>query len=236
MERRIHGPVKILIVEDDETTARAIDAYLRHDGFSVAIARDGGAALDAVARERPHLIILDIMLPVLDGMDVCRALRQRDDVPIIMLTARTTEDDKLEALSAGADDYVAKPFSPRELVARVKSVLRRSYSGERRVAALAFDEMVIDRGARTVRVRGNALALTPTEFRIIEVLAVSAETVLSRSDLVERALGFDYEGMERTVDVHVRNVRKKIEAAGGSPQRIRTVFGTGYAFVKNLDA
>jgi len=236
VERRIDRSVKILIVEDDETTARAIDTYLRHDGFSVAIARDGGAALDAVTRERPHLIILDVMLPVIDGMDICRALRQRDDVPIIMLTARTTEDDKLEGLSAGADDYVAKPFSPRELVARVKTVLRRSYGGDRRAAALEFDEITIDRAARTVRVHGCALALTPTEFRILEVLAASAEIVFSRSELVERALGFDYEGMERTVDVHVRNLRKKIEAAGGLPQRIRTVFGVGYAFAKAPDA
>jgi len=224
--------VNILIVEDDDTTARTIDTFLRHDGFAVTIARDGGEALQAVARDRPHLIILDVMLPVLDGMDVCRALRERDDVPIIMLTARTTEDDKLQGLGAGADDYVSKPFSPRELVARVKTVLRRVYGSERNAGALTFGEMTIDRAARIVRVCGNALALTPTEFRIVEILAVSAEKALSRSELVEKAIGFDYEGMERTIDVHVRNIRKKIEAAGGSPRHIRTVFAVGYAFVK----
>lgn len=228
--------MRILIVEDDETTARTIETYLCHDGFSVTVARDGVEALEAVSRDRPHLVILDVMLPSLDGMDVCRALRQRDDVPIIMLTARTTEDDKLEGLSAGADDYVGKPFSPRELVARVKTVLRRCYGGERNRGTLKFGGMSIDRAARLVRVHGTALALTPTEFRIVEVLAASAENAFSRSELVESALGFDYEGMERTIDVHVRNIRKKIEAAGGSGQQIRTVFGTGYAFVKEPDA
>lgn len=225
--------MKILIVEDDETTTRAIETYLQRDGFATATAADGAAALEIADRERPHLIVLDVMLPVLDGMEVCRALRARGDVPIIMLTARTTEEDKLEGLSAGADDYVAKPFSPRELVARVKTVLRRTYGSGNHKGKMVFGNMTIDRAARIVRVSNTALALTPTEFRIVETLAASPETAFSRAELVERALGFDSDGMERTIDVHVRNLRKKIESAGGDPQRIRTVFGVGYAFVRD---
>ena len=165
------------------------------------------------------------MLPELGGMDVCRELRRAGDVAIIMVTARTTETDKLAGLGAGADDYVTKPFSPRELVARVKSVLRRSA----RNAATDLGTMTIDRAARQVRVHGTALALTPAEYRVLDALARSPGTVLSRADLVDRALGFEYDGTERTIDVHVRNLRKKIEAAGGRPQAIRTAFGSGYA-------
>jgi DNA-binding response OmpR family regulator len=222
-----------LVVEDDEKTAGAIDLYLRHSGFDVAIARDGVTALESVRLERPDLVILDVMLPSMDGLDVCRELRERGDVPIVMLTARTTEGDKIAGLEAGADDYVAKPFSPRELVARVKTILRRAYG---RTASIDAGEIALDRKARTVRVRDVRLALTPTEYRILEVLIASPGTAFDRSGLVERALGYDYEGMERTIDVHVRNLRKKIEAAGGRPERIRTIFGVGYAFEPDDDA
>lgn len=216
---------RVLIVEDDETTAQIVRSYLVHEGYAVEIAGDGISALRAVGREPPHLVLLDVMLPELDGMEVCRALRRMGDVAIIMLTARTTETDKLEALGAGADDYVSKPFSPRELVARVKSVLRRSA----RDAEMQLGELTIDRKGRQVRVRGIVLALTPTEFRVIDALAGAPGTVLTRAQLVERALGFDYDGIDRTIDVHVGNIRKKIESAGGRPQVIRTAFGAGYA-------
>jgi len=215
----------VLIVEDDETTAGIVRSYLAREGYAVEIAVDGLSALRAAAREPPHLVLLDVMLPELDGMDVCRELRRMGDVAIIMLTARTTEKDKLEGLGAGADDYVAKPFSPRELVARVKSVLRRT----KRDAAVEYGCMVLDRTARLVRVRGTPLALTPTEYRVIDALARSPGTVMTRAELVDRAIGLEYDGIERTIDVHVRNIRKKIEAAGGPPQKIRTAFGSGYA-------
>jgi DNA-binding response OmpR family regulator len=216
---------RVLIVEDDEKTAQIVRSYLVHEGYAVEIVTDGLSALRAVRREPPDLVLLDVMLPELDGMSVCRELRRAGDVAIIMVTARTTETDKLAGLGAGADDYVAKPFSPRELVARVKSVLRRSA----RNAATELGSLAIDRNARQVRVHGTALALTPTEYRVIDALARSPGTVLTRAELVDRAIGFEYDGMERTIDVHVRNLRKKIEAAGGRPQVIRTAFGSGYA-------
>jgi len=212
-------------VEDDEKTAQIVRSYLVHEGYAVEIVTDGLAALRAAQKEPPDLVLLDVMLPELDGMEVCRALRRTGDVAIIMLTARTTEVDKLEGLGAGADDYVAKPFSPRELVARVKSVLRRSG----RDADVMVDDLSVNRKARQVRVHGVLLALTPTEFRVIDALAAVPGTVLTRADLVERALGFEYDGSDRTIDVHVRNIRKKIESAGGSPLVIRTAIGSGYA-------
>ncbi len=216
---------RVLIVEDDEKTAQIVRSYLVHEGYAVEIVSDGLSALRAVRRQAPDLVLLDVMLPELDGMQVCRELRRLGEVAIIMVTARTTETDKLAGLGAGADDYVSKPFSPRELVARVKSVLRRSA----RTAATDLGSVTIDRQARQVRVHGTALALTPTEYRVIDALARSPGTVLTRADLVDRAIGFEYEGMDRTIDVHVRNLRKKIEAAGGRPQVIRTAFGSGYA-------
>lgn len=216
---------RVLIVEDDEKTAQIVRSYLVRAGYAVEIVTDGLSALRVVGREPPDLVLLDVMLPQLDGMHVCRELRRAGDVAIIMVTARTTEADKLEGLAAGADDYVAKPFSPRELVARVKSVLRRST----RNATVDLGSVTIDRSARQIRVHGTTLALTPTEYRVIDALARSPGTVLTRADLVDRAIGFEYDGMERTIDVHVSNLRKKIEAAGGRPQCIRTAFGSGYA-------
>lgn len=220
---------RVLIVEDDEKTAQIVRSYLVHEGYAVDIVSDGLSALRAAGREPPDLVLLDVMLPELDGMNVCRELRRAGDVAIIMVTARTTEADKLEGLGAGADDYVSKPFSPRELVARVKSVLRRSA----RNATVDFGAVTLDRNARQVRVCGTTLALTPTEYRVLDALARSPGTVLSRAELVDRAMGFDYDGTERTIDVHVSNLRKKIEAAGGVPDFIRTAFGSGYALDTN---
>lgn len=227
--------MKILIVEDDETTARAIKTYLQHSGFDVALACTGPQAIAAAHSEQPHLVILDVMLPELSGIDVCRALRECGDVPIIMLTARTMEEDKLAGLTAGADDYVTKPFSPRELVARVKSVLRRAQSGVNHRTA-SFGDLAIDWTARVASIRGRALALTPTEFRLLDALAAAPSVPLSRSALVQKVFGYDYDGMERTLDVHVRNVRKKIAEAGGQPACIRTVFGIGYVFETSAGA
>lgn len=215
----------VLIVEDDEKTAHIVRSYLVHEGYAVDIVADGLSALRAVEQRRPDVVLLDVMLPEVDGLDVCRRLRSAGDIAIIMLTARTTEADKLAGLGAGADDYIVKPFSPRELVARIKTVLRRASPK----TALEFGPLTIDRNSQRVSVCGTPLDLTPTEYRLIDTLARSPGTVLTRANLVDRAIGFEYDGMERTIDVHVRNIRKKIATAGGRPELIRTAFGSGYA-------
>jgi DNA-binding response OmpR family regulator len=220
----------ILIVEDDEKTLGTLRLYLEHEGFSVGSATDGIAALERAREHPPDLVVLDLMLPELDGMEVCRELRRNGNVPIIMLTARTTEPDKLRGLRAGADDYVAKPFSPRELVARIHAVLRRSLVDATRSGSKTFDEFEIDRDAHRVRIHGDTIALTPTEYRLLDTLSASPGVVMSRSQLVERSLGWDYDGTDRTIDVHVRNIRRKLEESGGNPKRIRTILGTGYVF------
>jgi DNA-binding response OmpR family regulator len=218
-------PERVLIVEDDDKTAQIVRSYLERAGYTVDIASDGLVALRTAQETSPQLVILDVMIPHLDGIEVCRALRRLGDVAIVMLTARTTESDKLEGLGAGADDYVSKPFSPRELVARVRSVLRR---GAHRVA-VSVGGLLIDRRARLVRVGQRVLPLTPTEYRVVDALAASPGMVLTRAELLERAMGFEYEGTDRAIDVHIVNIRKKIERAGGRPTAIRTSFGSGYA-------
>lgn len=220
----------ILIVEDDEKTLGTLRLYLEHEGFSVGSATDGIAALERAREHPPDLVVLDLMLPELDGMEVCRELRSNGNVPIIMLTARTTEPDKLRGLRAGADDYVTKPFSPRELVARIHAVLRRSLVDATRTGSMTFGEFEIDRDAHRVRIQGQTIALTPTEYRLVDTLSTSPGVVMSRSRLVERSLGWDYDGTDRTIDVHVRNIRRKLEESGGNPRRIRTILGTGYVF------
>ena len=218
----------VLVVEDDRKTSSLVKLYLENAGFEVAVAFDGGQALAAARARRPDLVVLDVMIPTLDGFEVCRTLRGESDVPVILLTARTTEPDKLRGLDIGADDYVTKPFSPRELVARVRAVLRRAAPREREEAAgeLRFQGLVLDLGRREVRVDGSPVALTPNEFRMLEVLARAPGRAFSRAELVERAFGWDYEGMERTVDAHVKNLRRKL----GPGSWIETVFGVGYRF------
>ncbi|HEV2847223.1 MAG TPA: response regulator transcription factor [Thermoanaerobaculia bacterium] len=218
----------VLVVEDDRKTSSLVKLYLENAGFEVAVAFDGGQALAAARARRPDLVVLDVMIPTLDGFEVCRTLRGESDVPVILLTARTTEPDKLRGLDFGADDYVTKPFSPRELVARVRAVLRRAAPREREEAAgeLRFQGLALDLGRREVRVGGAPVALTPNEFRMLEVLARAPGRAFSRAELVERAFGWDYEGMERTVDAHVKNLRRKL----GPGSWIETVFGVGYRF------
>ena len=225
----------ILIVEDDEKTLGTLRLYLEHEGFSVGSATDGIAALERAREHPPDLVVLDLMLPELDGMEVCQELRRNGNVPIIMLTARTTEPDKLRGLRAGADDYVTKPFSPRELVARIHAVLRRSLVDATRSGSKTFAEFEIDRDAHRVRIHGDTIALTPTEYRLLDTLSASPGVVMSRSQLVERSLGWDYDGTDRTIDVHVRNIRRKLEESGGNPKRIRTILGTGYVFEARAD-
>jgi DNA-binding response OmpR family regulator len=215
------------VVDDNARTREAIALYLGHAGYDVDVAATGPAALAAAAARPPDLIVLDLMLPGLSGLDVCRALRARTDVPIIMVTARTTEEDKLEGLRSGADDYVTKPFSPRELVARVGVVLRRVRPSARIIRAGGIE---LDLASRQVR-RGNTpVPMTPAEFRLLEVLASSPGRAWTRSDLAERAFGHDYDALDRTIDAHVMNLRRKLERDRARPELIQTVFGIGYRF------
>jgi DNA-binding response OmpR family regulator len=223
----------VLVVEDDKKIVSTILLYLQHDGFDVRVAYTGRQGLDAVRAKQPDLVILDLMLPQIDGLEVCRTLRAQSEVPIIMLTARTTEEDKLRGLDLGADDYVTKPFSPRELVARVRTVLRRRASQvrDRGPAQLTLGDLVIDIERHEIKVRGEAVTLTPNEFRLLETLARTPERAFSRKELVERAFGWDYEGMERTVDAHIMNLRRKLEAKRtGRQPFVVTVYGVGYKF------
>jgi DNA-binding response OmpR family regulator len=229
-----HPGGSILVVEDDKKTSALVRLYLENAGFEVSEAADGRQALAAARQRRPDLVVLDVMLPEIDGLAVCRALRTQSGVPVILLSARTTEEDKLRGLDLGADDYVTKPFSPRELVARVRTVLRRAPPGEEPTAAavLRFGGLVLDTGRRALELDGRPVAVTPSELRLLEILARAAGRAFTRAELVERAFGWDYEGLERTVDVHVKNLRRKLRLeSGGDGPWIETVWGIGYRFV-----
>ena len=218
---------RVLVVDDNARTREAIALYLRHAGYDVDLAATGPDALLAAARVGPDLIVLDLMLPGLSGLDVCRTLRERTDVPIIMVTARTTEDDKLEGLGSGADDYVTKPFSPRELVARVATVLRRARPPRRMIEV---GELRIDLTSREVRRQGKVVLMTRAEFRLLEVLASNPGRAWTRADLADRAFGHEYDALDRTIDAHIMNLRRKLEPDRANPTLIQTVFGVGYRF------
>jgi DNA-binding response OmpR family regulator len=220
----------ILVVDDDRKIVDLVSLYLKRDGYGVLTAYDGQAALDVARRKQPDLIVLDLLLPELDGTDVCRLLRTESRVPIIMLTARSTDGDKLLGLDLGADDYMTKPFNPRELVARVRAVLRRATPEEEPPADLRFGDLTISFIRHEVLVHGQVIALTPTEFRLLEAMAREPGRAFARTELLDRAFGYDYEGVERTVDVHIMNLRRKIEPELGKPRYIATVPGVGYRF------
>jgi len=213
---------RILIVEDDAKTSASIEMYLRHEGYRTDVARTGDEGLARARQHAPDLVILDLMLPGKNGLEVCSALRTESKMPVIMLTARSTEDDKLIGLESGADDYVTKPFSPRELVARVRAVLRRAEPADD--APLTAGDLVLDRAKHEVVVRGASVSLTAAEFRLLETLMRSPGRVFTRDELVEG-------GLDRTVDVHIKNLRRKLEVDRTNPARIVTVFGVGYKFV-----
>jgi DNA-binding response OmpR family regulator len=223
---------QILVVEDDLKTAELIRLYLDHEGFGVTVITDGAKALEQALRTHPDVIVLDLMLPGLDGLELCRRLRSESEAPVIMVTARVTEEDKVAGLAAGADDYVAKPFSPRELVARVRAVLRRAGpQGRRARTRFHFDGLVVDTAAREVTVDGDPVALTRSEFDLLEAFCRAAGAALTRTQLVEDSFGHDYDGLERTVDAHIAKLRKKIRRRNGGPDFIATVVGVGYKFV-----
>lgn len=221
----------VLIVEDDPDTVKLVSLYLQRDGHKVLSAHDGMEGLRLARQARPDLVVLDLMLPKLNGIEVCRALRQESTVPIIMVTARVEEDDRLKGLDLGADDYVTKPFSPRELAARIRAVLRRTAKDalERGPAEVAHSGVMVDLHRRTVSVDGLNAALTPTEFRILVMLIKEPERTFSREQIIDRVFGFDFQGFDRTVDAHVANIRRKIRPVDG-PDHIQTVYGVGYRF------
>lgn len=222
---------KILIVDDEPKIVDLVRAYLEKDGYKALVAYDGKTALELARREKPALIVLDLMLPEVSGLDVCRQLRATSTVPIVMLTARDEESDKLIGLELGADDYVTKPFSPKELVARVRAVLRRTQAASTTTAnRLSLGDITIDFEAREVTVGEVPVELTPTEFNLLGALMRNAGRTLTRLQLLDAAMGEAFEGYERTIDTHIKNLRRKIENDPAHPTYIQTVYGVGYRF------
>jgi two-component system response regulator ResD len=235
----------ILVIEDETTIARLIRLYLEQAGYRVVTAHDGIAGLELHARERPNLVILDLMLPGLDGLEVCRRIRAWANTPIVMLTARQSEDDRVQGLELGADDYITKPFSTREMVSRVRAVLRRAQgetTGEPARAptagakpntaaeVLRFPGLVVTIPARRVEVDGRLVELTPKEFDLLALMGRSPDRVFTREVLLSQVWGYDYLGDGRTVDVHIGTLRKKIERDASNPRYIKTVWRVGYKF------
>ena len=224
---------KILVVEDEKNILEVIEAYLLKEGFRVITAEDGEMALELFKNEKIHLIVLDLMLPKISGEEVCTTIRATSDIPIIMLTAKVNEDDKIEGLTIGADDYITKPFSPRELVSRVKALLRRSYRDSNPLAEkLVFNDgdLEVDIDKMIVRKKRENIYLTSNEFKILSSLLTRPGQVFSREQLIELAFGYDYDGFDRTIDTHIKNIRQKIEDNPKSPNYIITVYGVGYKF------
>jgi DNA-binding response OmpR family regulator len=228
----------ILVVDDDPRTVEIVRLRLENDGFAVLPAGNGAEALELVRTEHPDLVVLDLMLPKLNGLDVCHILRAEGEssVPIIMLTARSTEDDKLLGLESGADDYLTKPFSPRELSARISAVLRRSGSAaDQRPVVITHGDLTVDLKRVEVLKNGSPLRLTPTEFSLLATLIVEPGRAFTRLQLLDRIFGYNYDGLERTIDVHITNLRKKIEPDPSQPVFIITAYGTGYRFAARED-
>ncbi len=221
---------KILVVDDDQKTVDLIRLALEQERFEALGASEGVEALTLARSVSPDLMILDWMLPQISGLDLCRIVRAESSIPIIMLTAKATEEDKLLGLKLGVDDYLTKPFSLRELVARVRVVLRRTYQSEERPATLRVRDLVIDVQAHEVWRCGKPIYLTPKEFKLLETLARFPGRTFSRQELVERVCGLDYDGFDRSIDFHLGNLRKKIENNAGQAPYIQTVFGIGYKF------
>jgi two-component system alkaline phosphatase synthesis response regulator PhoP len=224
---------RVLVVDDDLNTVELVKLYLNRDGYRVLTAYDGVEALRLAREGHPDLIVLDLMLPGMDGLEVCRTLRRESDVPIIMLTARTTDEDKLTGLGLGADDYITKPFSPRELAARVRAVLRR-LPGERGPDEIKRGQLTVNFLRHEVHLDGGSLNLTEVEFKLLGVLVKEPGRVFSRPELIEKALGHDFEGFDRTIDVHILNLRRKLEPDPSHPRHIKTVYGAGYKFSEGV--
>jgi two-component system alkaline phosphatase synthesis response regulator PhoP len=222
----------VLVIEDEPQIAALVGDYFRHAGFDAVTASDGRAGLVLARSRRPEAIVLDLGLPDMDGLDVVRALRRDSAVSIVILTARGDESDRIAGLELGADDYVVKPFSPRELVARVRAVLRRVEAAAAPAERLVAGDIEVDIARRRVIVAGRPAELTPTEFEILATLARAPGRVFTRGQLLDAVHGFSLETYERAIDGHIKNLRRKIEAEPGAPQRLRTVHGVGYALAE----
>ncbi|MFB9570064.1 response regulator [Saccharopolyspora hordei] len=219
----------VLVAEDDPKQAELIRRYLERDGHRVALVADGRAAIDETRRRRPDLIVLDVMMPKVDGLDVCRVLRAESDVPIVLLTARSTEDDVLLGLDLGADDYITKPYSPRQLAARVRAILRRVQRvRDRGQQPLRVGDLVVDEQRHEVTLADAPVDCTPAEFRVLAALAAEPGRAFTRGQLLSQAFGVDKFITERTIDVHVMNLRRKLEPDPRRPVRLLTVYGVGY--------
>lgn len=230
MERGNGGAPTVLIIEDDSAMASLVRTYLEHAGYTVLAAETGEEGIELAQRQRPHLILLDLMLPILSGWETCRALRARANVPIIMVTARRAEADRLRGFAEGADDYVIKPFSPRELVARIHAVLRRQQPTPSQ--GLTVGRIQIDPARREARVDGSPVALREREFDLLLYLALHAGEVCARATLLDHVWGYDFAGDERTIDSHIRRIR---ETLGTAEQQMRTVWGIGYKLVGDAE-
>ena len=225
---------KILIVEDERKISDIVKTYLERDGFAVTVAETGKDALKLI-KERFDLIVLDLKLPDIEGEEICSTIRKTSDVPIIMLTAKSSEEERVKGLGLGADDYVVKPFSPRELIARVKAHLRRTRKSEKKMLSFNKGSLKIDTSAMEVRKRDKAVTLTTTEFKILLSLAERPNMIFSREQLVNIVQGYDFEGYDRVIDAHIKNIRHKIEDDTQKPVFIKTVYGAGYKFIGAQD-
>lgn len=224
---------KVLIIDDDKHICMILKDYLQFEGFEVIVAYDGDEGLKKVKEENPSIIILDIMLPKLNGWEVCQKLRPENNIPIIMLSAKNKDRDRITGLELGADDYVSKPFNSKEVVARVKAILRRSKKVKRNESSLSFPKLLINKAHRMVEVEDDGIKLTPKEFELLWSLASSPKQVFSREDLLKKVWGYDYFGDIRTVDTHIKSLRNKL---GDSVREyIQTVWGIGYKFEVNKD-
>jgi len=224
----------ILVVDDESKIVKQARDYLERGGFRVVAAEDGTMAMAVARHEQPDLIVLDLNLPGMDGLDVCRALRRESDVPIIMLTARVDETDRLIGLELGADDYITKPFSPRELVARVRAVLRRVQGGIGRPGLIRAGELEIDLNGNRVTRSGQPIRLTRTEFNLLALLAQHPGQTFTRAQLLDRLHGVAFDGYERSIDAHIKNLRRKLEADPLEPRYVLTVYAVGYQFTNKL--
>lgn len=226
---------KIVVIDDERSVQDVVRGYLERDGYLVYVAGNGREGLALAERVKPALVVLDLMLPDVSGEEICSQIRRRSDVPIVMLTAKASEDERIDGLAIGADDYLVKPFSPRELVARIRAVLRRTQgAGMPLVETLSFDggSLEIDTVAHEVRRDGTQVDLTPSEYRLLTALARYPGRVYSRLELIEEVHGWDFDGFERTIDAHVKNLRKKIEPNPRKPRYVVTVVGSGYRLAR----
>lgn len=229
----MNDKIRILVVDDEQKILNVIEAYLNKEGFSVLTAKDGEEALNIFENELIHLIILDLMLPKMSGEKVCNKIRATSSVPIIMLTAKTEEDNKIDGLAIGADDYITKPFSNRELVSRVKALIRRTYRDNKPLAEILIinnGDLEINIEKMIIKKQGKIITLTSNEFKILIALLTNPGQILSREQLVNKAFGIDYDGFDRTIDTHIKNIRQKIEDDHKNPRYILSVYGMGYKF------